>query len=136
MGQTTTTGKVSPLQKEGHVQLTVHRKITSVVPGFRVVSPVDTKDILSASGPVNITLTSSTDKSCAKAISRITTSHLNAPTDGKLLRITTSSRHPSSVPIGRAARLGISIVNAGWSSIGTSEQVDELAFTVASLGRT
>ena len=87
--------------------------MTSVDPESRIVSPVVVNDILSASGPVNTTLTSSTDKSYTKAIIRITAHDLNTPTDGRLLRMTTLSMHPSLVPIGRAVRSGISIVSAG-----------------------
>jgi len=55
------------------VQLTVHRKVRSVFPGFKVVSPAAVNDILSTSGPANTTFTSSTNRSYAKAISRVTT---------------------------------------------------------------
>ena len=69
MGQKMMTDTISPLPRRGtHNLLTVHRKTTSVDPGFRVVTPVVIKDILSASGPVNTTLTSSTEKSYTKVI--------------------------------------------------------------------
>jgi hypothetical protein len=63
MGQMTMTDTVRLQLKGEHVQLTVHRKVTSVDPGFRIVSPIVVKDIFSASGPPNTTLTSSTGKS-------------------------------------------------------------------------
>ena len=63
MGQMTMTDTVS-LRLEGeNVRLTVHRKVISVDPGFRIISPIVVKDIFSASGPPNTTLTSSTGKS-------------------------------------------------------------------------
>lgn len=91
----------------------MHRKVTSVDPEPKIVSPVVVKDTLSASCPTNITLTSSTDKSYTKVIIRMTVNNSNTPTDGRLLRMTTSSVYPSTVPIGCAVRSGISIVNAG-----------------------
>ena len=108
------TGAVSLQPNErGYSQLTVHRKVTSVDPGFRIVSPAVVKVIFSASGPVKMTLTSSTDKPYRRAIIRVATNNSNPLTDGRVLRMTTPSVHPSSVPIGRAVGLGISIVNAG-----------------------
>jgi len=94
-------------------QLTVHRKFNFVDPELRAVFPVVIKVILSASGPASTTLTPSSDKSYTRAIIRIMANESNAPTDGRLLRMITSSIHPSSVPIGRAVRPGISIVSAG-----------------------
>lgn len=90
------TGTVSLQPTEGeYAQLTVHRKVTSVDPGFRIVSPVVVKDIFSASGPAKTTLTSSTDKSYRRAINRVATYNSNPLTDGRLLRITTPSIYPS-----------------------------------------
>jgi len=66
MGQMMMTDVVSPQPKEGRMQLTAHRKVTSVDPGPKIVSPVAVKDILSTSGPVNTTFTSSTDRSYTK----------------------------------------------------------------------
>ena len=86
MGQMMATDSVSTLLMEGrYAQLTVHCKVTSVDPEFRIMSPILVKDILSASGPVDTTLTSSTDKSYTKAIIRITADDSKAPTDGRLL---------------------------------------------------
>ena len=85
MDQETVTDLMSPRLRKGNNRLTVHRKITSVMPEFRVVSSVVVKTILSVSDPTNTTLTSSTGRTCTKAISQIAADHSKKPTDGRLL---------------------------------------------------
>ena len=80
------TGTVSLQPTEGgYTQLTVHRKVNSVDSDFRIVPSVVVKDIFSASGPVKMTLTSSTDKSYRRAITQAATNNSNPLTDGRLL---------------------------------------------------